>query len=162
MDTTRPRELNKQYDAGLISEDEFLEGIHELTGKHLVQIEKMPGNEVIKNTKLLAYIRTLKPQYKIGLLSNIGTDWITDSFLNSEEQALFDDMVFSHNVSMTKPDPRIFELACERLSVEPGQAALIDDIDSYCAAARQVGMQTVVYQDFQQFKRELEQILTHS
>lgn len=162
VDTTLPRELNRQYDSGLIAEDEFLEQVHAATGKHLQQVEKMPGNEVLKNTKLLDYIALLKSNYKIGLLSNIGTNWIVDSFLSTPEQKLFDDMVFSHAVGMVKPNPEIFKLACERLEVEPNSTIMIDDVASYCDAATAVGMQAVVYQDFEQFKRELERILHHA
>ena len=40
---------------------------------------------------------------------------------------LLDDVVSSADVGLHKPDPRIFELACERLGVMPAQAAHVGD-----------------------------------
>jgi putative hydrolase of the HAD superfamily len=161
-DISRARELNHQYDAGLLNRQEFLVQIHELTGRTPVEVEKLLDSEVSKNTALLEYIRTLKPRYAIGLLSNIASDWITRSFLTTEEQELFDEMILSYEVGMTKPDPRIFMLACERLRVGPHETVLVDDIESYCEAAAHEGLQTIVYRDFQQLKRELDDLLAHT
>ncbi len=40
---------------------------------------------------------------------------------------LLDTVVCSASVGLHKPDPRIFELACERLSIAPGDAAHVGD-----------------------------------
>ncbi len=157
----RARELNHQYDAGLLTVTQFLDQVEEVTGRRASEIEHQLDNETTKNTQLLEYIATLKPQYKIGLLSNIGTNWIRDSFLTSEEQRLFDEMVLSFEVGTTKPDPRIYQLACEKLDIEPSEAIFTDDITEYCEAARAIGMQAVHYQHFTQLKTELESILNH-
>ncbi len=161
-DTTEAREINKAYDAGLLTTEEFLEQVEQVTGHIPKQVEDMAKGDVLKNTKLLEYVAELKTTYKIGLLSNIASNWIRDSFLTAEEQALFDDMVFSHDVGTTKPDPRIFELTCERLGVEPNEAIMIDDVESYCRSAEQVGLKAVVYEDFEQCRQQLEQLLRHT
>lgn len=161
-DTSRAREINKQYDAGLLTIKEFVDQVEQATGHIPKQIEDMAQGEVLKNTKLLSYIAELKTTYKIGLLSNIASNWIRDSFLNEEEQALFDDMTFSYDVGTTKPDPRIFQLSCERLGVEPNEAIMIDDVESYCRSAEQAGMKAVVYEDFEQCRQKLEQLLRHT
>lgn len=161
VDREPARQLNRAYDAGIIDRETFLRQVKEVTGSEPRQVETMLAGEVAKNTPLLDYIRELKKGYKIGLLSNVATPWITDSFLTASEQELFDAMVFSYEVGMTKPDPRIFLLACERLRVAPKEAVLVDDIDRYCEAARAEGLQAVVYQDVMQLKRELGEILSH-
>lgn len=161
-DVKRARELNHQYDAGLINLDEFLSQVEEATGQRPQLVEKLLDNETTKNTALLDYIVELKSNYKIGLISNIGTDWITSKFLNTQEQALFDDMVFSYMVGTTKPDPEIYTMACERLGVEPEQTVFIDDIAEYCEASRGVGMQAIHYRSFKQLKADLESVLRHT
>lgn len=40
---------------------------------------------------------------------------------------VLDDIVSSADVGLHKPDPRIFELACDRLGVQPGEAAHVGD-----------------------------------
>jgi putative hydrolase of the HAD superfamily len=156
---TRARELNHQRDAGVIDHDEFIDQIFELTGSYPKDIERMSANEVVKNDALLSYIRNLKQDYTVGLISNIASNWIRESFLTAEEQELFDEMILSYEVGMTKPDPRIFMLACERLRISPEEAVLIDDVPGYCEAARAEKMHAIVYHDFKQMKSELEAIL---
>ncbi|HUD10462.1 MAG TPA: HAD family phosphatase [Candidatus Saccharimonadales bacterium] len=156
----RARELNRAYDGGLITEEEFFGQLHELTKRPISEIRKILfDKDPVKNTELINYIRTLRPQYKTAILSNIATTWIEDYLLSDEEKELFDDMIISFQVGLTKPDPNIFKLTVKRLRVKPSECVFIDDIDHYCAAARAVGMQAIVYEDFKQMKRELEQIL---
>jgi epoxide hydrolase-like predicted phosphatase len=149
------RDVNRAYDNGAISESEFSQKLHDLTGRS----PGLGGDDMVKNAELFDYIATLKATYKIGLLSNVASDWIRTTFLSASEQALFDAMIFSFEVGITKPDKRIFEIACQKLGVEPSEAVMIDDIDRYCDAARQTGMRAIVYQDFAQMKRELEHML---
>lgn len=161
IDTQKARDANKAYDAGLISRDEFLGQVLEITGRSPKQVEDLLDDEVTKNTALLEYVKELRGrQYTIGLLSNIASNWITDKFLTAQEQDLFDEMIFSFEVGMTKPDPRIFMLACERLRVGPHEAVMIDDIESYCESAKGEGLEAVVYTGLSQLKAELEPILS--
>lgn len=163
IDTKQARELNRQYGGGFIDKSEFLEQIAELTGHSIDKVEELLDNEDYKNTALLSYISELKRRgYKIGLLSNVASNWIRDKLLSADDQKLFDDMVFSYEVGMTKPDPRIFHHAVERLGVELDEAVLVDDIDRYGAVADGEGMKSVTYHDLKQAKDELEKILSNS
>lgn len=151
--------LNRAYDAGHLTHDEFLQSIKALTGKQPAAVEDLLDNETTKNSQLLDYIEQLKPHYKIGMLSNVATGWVTDSFLTASEQKLFDAMVFSYDVGASKPDHRMYEAIIERLGVAPEECLFIDDSEGHCVAARDSGMQTIWYQNFGQMKTELEKSL---
>jgi epoxide hydrolase-like predicted phosphatase len=153
-------DLNRSYGAAHIDKTEFLQQIYELTGKKPQDIDQLLDNDAYKNVELLKLIAELKPNYKIGLLSNVASNWIRDQFLTTGEQELFDDLVFSYEVRMTKPDPRIFELAVERLGVKPDECILIDDVEYYCDAARESGLEAICYQDLQQTKTQLDGLLS--
>lgn len=158
VDAEPVRSLNHAYGAGFIDRQEFVAGVQEFTGQDPPLTEDVVG--VAKNVVLLEYIRDLRHRgLKIGLLSNIASNWIRDTLLSPEEQALFDEMVLSYEVGMVKPDPRIFRLVCDRLGVEPAESIMIDDMERYCAAAEDEGMSAVVYRDFKQAKQEIESIL---
>ena len=58
---------------------------------------------------------------------------------------LFDDIVCSAEVGMAKPEPAIYVLAAERLGLEPRECVFVDDLDTNVEAARQVGMQAVLF-----------------
>lgn len=158
-DLQRASDLNKAYDRGMITHQEFIEGVVEVTGQKPPEIELLSAGQLGKNTALLDYIQTLKPTYRIGLLSNISSDWITEELLSEEERALFDDMVFSHKVGLTKPDPRIYQLACDRLGVLPQEAIMIDDRAAYVEAAKDLGMQGITYTNLSDLRNELTKLL---
>jgi epoxide hydrolase-like predicted phosphatase len=157
------RECNRAYDSGHITREEFLHSIHELTGKSTKEIDDLLWKNLVKNDALFDYIRELKGQeYKIGLLSNVSSNWIRDTFMTIEEQQLFDAMVFSYETGITKPNPRAFELAAKKLDVSPRACVMVDDIDHYCESAKDMGMQAIIYTGMAQFKGEMDALLADS
>ncbi len=71
----------------------------------------------------------------------------------------FDVFIESSVVGMRKPDPRIYELVCRELGVEPGQAAFLDDIGRNLKTARALGMTTIKVDDPDEALRELAAVL---
>lgn len=55
----------------------------------------------------------------------------------------FDVFVESSVEGLRKPDPRIYELVCARLEVEPPGQVFLDDIGSNLKTARALGMHTI-------------------
>ncbi len=153
------RSLNHALDAGILSQQDFYKAIHELTGQSPQKVEDIITSSMHKNEALLSYIALLKKQYKIGLLSNISTDWITRDFLSKEESAMFDDMVFSYQIGVTKPDARAFELTAGRLGEAPEDCIFIDDSAMNCEGAERTGMQAILYEDFETLKANLKSML---
>ena len=160
--TEQARALMYEHDAGRISLSKVLDEVKKLTQRVPAGVEQLVADEEIKNIDLLTYIGELRHKYKIGLLSNIGSDWIRSEFLSRHEQALFDEMVFSFEVHMAKPDPEIFVLMAKRLGTPLSDCVLVDDSEGHCAAAARLGAKTIVYNDFQQMKRQLEPLLQPS
>lgn len=60
---------------------------------------------------------------------------------------LFDVVVESAVVGLRKPDPRVYELVCDRLGVAPTEAVFLDDLGVNCKAARALGMATIKVTD---------------
>jgi len=99
------------------------------------------------NTELVAYIQSLRPRCKVGLLSNA---W--DDLRQTLEQRfgilhLFDEIIVSAEERLAKPNPLIFHVALQRLGVRPAEAIFIDDMLHNVEAARSVGMAAVHYQN---------------
>ena len=72
---------------------------------------------------------------------------------------LFDVYVESRVVGLRKPDPRIYQLACRELAVEPPEAVFLDDIGTNLKAARGLGMTTLKVEDPATALAELEEVL---
>jgi putative hydrolase of the HAD superfamily len=95
------------------------------------------------NTELIEYARGLRPRYRTGILSN--------SFVGAREQEqaaygfedLVDEIVYSHECGMSKPDLRIYALTCERLGVRPDETVFIDDYAPNVVAAGEAGLHGV-------------------
>lgn len=107
------------------------------------------------NIELVELIGKLHGRYKIGLLSNAWDDLRQVLVTRVPIGHLFDDIVISAEVGMGKPDPRIFQLAVERLGVEPGEAVFIDDVLANVEAARKVGLNAIHYQNNPQLFSDL-------
>jgi putative hydrolase of the HAD superfamily len=111
------------------------------------------------NEVLLTYIRAkLKPKYKLGIISNATADWVSEILIKNDVR-LFDEIVISHQVGIAKPEPTIYEMLLKKLNVGADEAVFIDDIETHCEGARAVGMQAILYKEFEQMKLELEKIL---
>jgi epoxide hydrolase-like predicted phosphatase len=75
-------------------------------------------------------------------------------------EELFHHVIDSSEVGLRKPDPRIFELALERLGVPAESAVFLDDYVGNVEAARRVGIQGVqVTDDYADALAELSRLL---
>ncbi len=152
-------DLNRVRDASLISLKEFNDQIKQLTGRLPSVIESRTKDAVEKNEPLFNYIKELHKSYKTAILSNVGSNWVREVFLNDQEQKLFDEIILSYEVFVTKPDPDIYLLTAEKLGVEPEECIFIDDGEHNCLGAQKAGMKAVHYNNFVQCKMDIEQIL---
>jgi putative hydrolase of the HAD superfamily len=113
-----------------------------------------------RDEALLGYIRSeLKPKYKVGMLSNLGSASINSLFPPQEREALFDATIVASQVGLTKPQPEIYQLACERLGVMPAEAIFVDDSPENIAGAAAIGMRTVLYRDRASLQHEVAAIV---
>lgn len=92
--------------------------------------------------QMVRAIRTIRARgLRVGALTN---NWATETPRPpSPLRALFDAFVESRAVGLRKPDPRIYELVCRELGVEPRRTAFLDDIGANLKAARALGMTTI-------------------
>ncbi len=149
------RDLVKQNEYGYIDDQTLFEGISQLTSIPLEEITTRLTSGFARNQELIDVVQSLRPQYKLAMLSNLGRDSSIKFFTAEERAELFDVVVLSGEVGMVKPEPRIFEYACKQLGIEPQEALFIDDNESNCEGARAVGMQAILYESLPQTKRDL-------
>jgi putative hydrolase of the HAD superfamily len=76
-----------------------------------------------------------------------------------EMMVLFDVVVESAVEGLRKPDPRIYQLACDRLDVRPEQTVFLDDLGVNLKTARALGMTTIKVSEPASALAELEAIL---
>ena len=157
----RLREVWKGGSTGSIS----LQQVHEDIGR-LMKWEETQVNPYMDdvwkeylgtlNVELADYFRSLRPKYKTAIISN--------SFVGAREKeaehyqfdTLCDFIIYSHEVGLSKPDPRIFTLACERLGFQPNEIIFVDDHADVYASAVEMGMHCFEFKDNAQIIAEIE------
>jgi len=90
---------------------------------------------------------------KTALLSN--TEPPAMEFFLELRYEIFDVPTFSCAEGTCKPEREIYEIAVRKLGLMPGQCVLIDDRPDFIKAARNAGMNGIVYQRLAQVRREL-------
>ncbi len=109
---------------------------------------------------LVDEIRALRGEYITGLLSNAWDDLRTFIFNEWKIDDAFDSITISAEEGVAKPDARIYEIALERAGVAPQEAVFLDDMAVNIEAARRLGMHGIHFQDIEQAKATLEELLS--
>lgn len=152
--------LNRAVDSGQVSYDDFIQKVATMAGlSEAVARQQIENN--IPDEKLFAYIRELKQDYRIGVLSNAGDNWL-DEIFTSEQVALFDAIALSYEIGVIKPDARTYGTIAERLQAIPSECVFVDDQPRNVDGAQQVGMHAILYSNADQFKQDLSALLTNS
>jgi len=112
----------------------------------------------ILDRELLDFTHSLRPQYKIGLISNAWSD-LRDYIVRQGFDDAFDAIVISAEVGVVKPEARIYQVALEKLGVAPEEAVFLDDFYENVEGAQRVGMHAIHFREPDQALTELKQLL---
>jgi len=141
---------------GAITEDDVHQAVSDrlgLDGQQLAAFMAGIWREYLgtANAELIEYARRLSNSF-------VGAREREQAAYGFED--LVDEIVYSHEAGMSKPDPRIYALVCARLGVRPEETVFLDDADRCVDGAREAGMHAVRYHDNAQAIEEIEKLLT--
>lgn len=80
----------------------------------------------------------------------------------AEVMEMFEIVIESSKVGVRKPSPEIYQMACDKLEIEPGDAVYLDDLGINLKPARAMGMTTIKVVDPAEAIRDLEEIVGFS
>jgi len=105
-------------------------------------MQRLASATDVRPAALTAIRRLRSAGRKVAALTN---NWVNEDQSSKMDvlRSEFDVFIESTRVGLRKPDPRIYQLACRELGVEPHQAAFLDDIGLNLKAARALGMTTI-------------------
>jgi len=152
---------SQEASIGKISEDEHWKfvarALHRpLKEREAIQKEFFAGD--IIDRELIAFIRSLRPRYGTGLISN-AWDGLR-SYMEREQLAdAFDVLTISAEVGVMKPGATIFEHAFEQLEVKPREAVFIDDFAENITGCEAVGMHGILFKSTEQTLKDLKKLL---
>lgn len=161
--------LFDQFDKGLISEDDFFNGlkkqfhlkqpIAELERAWNAMLLDFPGHR-------LEQLTVYKQHYNTFLLSNTNNTHIrefektlSDTHSIENLNPFFNKVYYSCRINLRKPDKEIFEFVLQDNGLEPEETLFIDDTLIHVQAARSVGIDAVHLPKNGEFKSLLDTIL---
>ena len=95
--------------------------------------------------ELMAFAASLRPRVATAIISNSADGARREEIARYAFDAVFDPIIYSHEVGLAKPDPAIFELACAQLGLAPEETIFLDDYPGHVAAAQALGMHAIVH-----------------
>ena len=153
------------YHQGKITNKEFYSQACELLQTCALNQEQFfdSFNSVISHVKedFLVLIKNLKEQNNIKLLclSNVNSShWHYLLEQNKEIVELFDELILSFEVHLTKPDPRLFKLAIQKARCKPEEIVFIDDGLNNIRSARELGIIAIKFTNLEDLINELKSL----
>ena len=143
-----------QFESNQVSLEEFDELFaresklagHEIRGKEVIS---MLSGEL--RPKMVELLKLCKEQYKVACITNNVKAGRGPGMSSDDDKAskvsrvmeLFDGVIESSVEGIRKPNPEIYKLACQRISVEPEKCLFIDDLGINLKPAKELGMKTI-------------------
>ncbi|MBA1148257.1 HAD-IA family hydrolase [Ectothiorhodospiraceae bacterium WFHF3C12] len=117
----------------------------------------VPGSKVIEllagdvRPEMVAALRRIREAYRVACITNNvrageGRGMQRSAEMATEIEAimdLFEMVIESSKIGVRKPDPRIYEHACEAMAVAPQEVVYLDDLGVNLKPARALGMTTI-------------------
>ena len=138
---------NQSHDAGEV----FADGIARVAERfpqhrplfqaYFDRWEETIGEPIAESVDVLKRLR--RAGYRTFALTNFSKEMFPRALVLQPLLSEFDGVVVSGEEKLTKPDPAIYRLLCERFDVRPQQAVFIDDSLPNVEGARRVGMHAI-------------------
>ncbi len=146
----------EMVDRGNVPVAEFHRRAHELSGHSLESIERDFNNNHILDEKMIPFIKDLSKRYRIGLMSNAGSEEVRPLIEEHAYDRLFHEISISGETGLIKPNPEAFHHILDKLECAPEGAIFIDDSPKNIAGAAAIGITGVLYKNLPQLKAYLE------
>ncbi|MHB8596146.1 MAG: HAD family hydrolase [Ktedonobacteraceae bacterium] len=111
------------------------------------------------NVPMADFFRSLRPRYQTAILSNSFVGARREEQQRYHFEEMCDLIIYTHEEGIAKPDPRIFELTCQRLSVQPSEVVFLDDVEVNVVAARESGIHAILFEETAQAIADIQAVL---
>ena len=152
---------SREASIGKISEDDHWKWVARALHRPLKErdaLHKEFFDGDIIDRELVNYIRSLKPRYGTGLISN-AWDGLRPYMQREKFADAFDTLIISAEVGVMKPGAEIFQHALEQLEVRPKEAVFVDDFPENITGCEAVGMHGILFKSTEQTLKDLKKLL---
>ena len=152
---------SREASIGKISEDDHWKWVARALHRPLKErdaLHKEFFDGDIIDRELVNYIRSLKPRFSTGLISN-AWDGLRPYMQREKFADAFDVLTISAEVGVMKPGAEIFQHALEQLEVKPKEAVFVDDFPENITGCEAVGMHGILFKSTEQVLKDLKKLL---
>lgn len=173
----RPHEFLNSYqqtgafyllENGDITAEEFIARLSSLCNRTITYDQAKDawlGFIVKVQTELLEDIQTLRPQYRLSVLSNTNPflqGWARSKEFTQEGKSLddyFDNLFLSYKMHCSKPSEDIYRKMLEQGNMVAHETLFVDDSEKNIDAARRIGINTLLVKNGEDWRAALREYL---
>lgn len=150
------------YDSGHISGEAYWKSILQHYGlepensiiSKLIQEDVKSWTDI--NHSMIQFLKENRSKvYKLAIISNMTRDTLVFMRDHFDWLELFDELIFSCDLGINKPDKRIYEACLNKLDLPPYECLFVDDSASNIKGALEAGINTIHFKSFPEFLLEL-------
>jgi putative hydrolase of the HAD superfamily len=150
------------YDADILNGQTYWQTVARDTGVKFTakQIGELIEQDAIMwmnlNPAMLAWIPKLKQAgFRLGILSNMPAGVLGYMRPRFPWLTQFDQLTWSCDLGVVKPDPAIYLHTVKKLAVSPDQALFIDNLEKNITGAEAVGLHAALFANLEQLQNDL-------
>jgi putative hydrolase of the HAD superfamily len=158
------RSSRENYDNGQLSGEEYWHGILQHYGleQNDSKVIKLIQEDIESWTQIddlmIQFIKKNRQKlHTLAIISNMTRDCLVFMKKHFQWLELFDELTFSCDLGMNKPDAKIYEVFLGRIEIPPPECLFVDDMVENVDGAMKSGMNAIHFKSFTQFRQELDQ-----
>ena len=167
--TNQPRDLVDKVYREVIKDSEYKEVSQKelwerIMAKLNIQVLFNGQNPIVegfkkfrRNEELFPIIRRLKINYKLAIVSNANAVEAATPQV-AEMYREFDTVILSYKVGVRKPDPKIYQIAINRLQMASEEIIFVDNSQENFGEANKLGLKGILFKNVEQLKDELKHL----
>jgi epoxide hydrolase-like predicted phosphatase len=145
---------------GRLSETQFKSRLSTALGLSAAQTDEFMAEMCGElDAELFAYAASLRPRYNTAILSNAIDGARREFRARYGFEQLADVIIYSYEVGLAKPDPRVYQLLCDRLAVCPGEVVFLDDSPENVKGACELGIHALLHESTAQSIKAVDALL---
>lgn len=153
--------ITRLHDEGKLSSKEFHSRMTKLMDVPIgfKNFKDCWNNIFVMNSGIEPIIKKLKKRHKVYLMSN--TNKLHFEFLKKRFAVLkeFDKVILSYKIGELKPHPKIYRYALKAAGTTPQRTIYIDDRKELIDGARALGIESILFRNVGQLKKDLKKTL---
>lgn len=149
-------EIMSKGDKGELSEEEIYDLIAKRVNETPLKVKENFKELIHINYELVNYIKELKKEYRIYLLSNAVSSFLRRILKENNLYELFNEVYISGEIKLIKPYKEYFNYVIEKENLDPSMCIMIDDNKKNIEGAISCNLNGIVFTNNKDLKEKLD------